>query len=98
MRKKNNLQINIPQIPSRLPKFESIVNLTKEEIDIKINEGGVLNDKNMEIKFMNPTNMKNFIDTILYALKDRYGIVLTVEDIYRELNMTEKRKMIVKKK
>lgn len=98
LRKKNSLQINIPQIPSRLPKFESIVNLTKEEIAIKINEGGVLNDKNMEIKFMNPTNMEKFIGTILYALKERYGILLTVEDIYRELNMTEKRKIVIKKK
>jgi imidazoleglycerol phosphate synthase glutamine amidotransferase subunit HisH len=91
LRKKYSYPIHIPPIPKQLSKFESIADLTKEEIEEKIGQGAILNEKNNEIKVMYDTNIDKFIGTILYSLKERYGIILTQEDIYRELNMPLKK-------
>jgi hypothetical protein len=91
LRKKNSYPILIPVIPRKLSKYESILDLTKEEIDKKIKEGGILNERNNEIKTIYNTNFDKFINTILKALKERYSISLTSEDIYKELNMNLKK-------
>lgn len=91
LRKKYSYPINIPPIPRQLSKFESISDLTKEEMEEKIGKGAILNEKNNEIKIMYDTNFDKFIGTIIYTLKERYGIILTTEDIYRELNMPVKK-------
>ena len=50
LRKKTGLSIHIPPIPYFLPKYESTTNLTQEEIRKKIEEGGILQEKNKEIR------------------------------------------------
>jgi len=101
LRKRYNLNINIPSIPEKTLKYESSSDKSEDEINNLVNKGAVLNKENNEIVIEYNTDVNKFIDTVIYALKLNYKMDFTIDDIKRELNMlstVKKIKVIIKKK
>lgn len=87
LRKRYVYKIKIPPILELSVKYISIIDKTQTEIDKLIEEGGVLNEQNREVKVEYKTDIKKFIDTVIYALSSRYRMTFTIDEIKRELNM-----------
>lgn len=110
LRKRYPIQINIPSLKSKINKFISIKDKSTEEIEELVNNGGILNEKNKEIKIEVKHDIPKTINTIIYALKERYRMTFNEADIKRELNMdneirisplsdsTKRIKTVIKKK
>jgi len=103
LRKRYSYNISIPSIPEKYSEYISITDKSEDEIKDLIKKGYILNNKNKEISIECITDVSKFINTIIYALHDRYRMVFTVDEIKRELNMyneeIDKRKIkkIIKK-
>jgi hypothetical protein len=87
LRKRYVYKIKIPPVSELSIKYISIIDKTESEIDKLVEDGGILNNENREVKIEYKTDIKKFIDTVIYALSTRYRMTFTIEEIKRELNM-----------
>ena len=99
LRKRYSYNIIIPSIPAKYIKYISINDKKEEEIGDLLNQGYILNERNKELSIECYTDVNKFINTIIYALNERYRMVFTIDEIKRELNMlnNEIEKKIIKK-
>lgn len=105
LRKRYSINIMIPSIPEKYIKYVPIMNKQEEEIKELLDQGYILNENNKELSIECNNDIPKFINTIIYALNDRYRMVFTIDEIKRELNMlnyetdnNKKLKKIIKKK
>jgi hypothetical protein len=87
LRKRYPISIYIPSLKNTIHKFISIKDKSDEEIDYLIKTGGILNEKNKEIRIEVKHDISKTIQTIIYALNTRYKMTFTESEIKRELNM-----------
>lgn len=96
-----------PKIPAPEPlkdEFQSVVDKTEDEIQELIRNGGIYNPENKEVKITTKNDIDRFINTVIWALKERYKMIFTVDEVRYELNMpllninSEIRKKIIIKK
>lgn len=87
LRKRYHISISIPSLKDKITKFISIKDKSEEIIDKMIKDGGILNEKNKEISIEVTHDINKTIQTIIYALKERYRMTFTESEIKRELNM-----------
>jgi hypothetical protein len=86
-RKRYAYNIKIPAVPKISYTYEPTIGKTTEEIDAIIAKGGILDEKNKEIKISYETNMSKFLNTISYSLREAYRMNMSVEEILKDLNM-----------
>jgi hypothetical protein len=91
-RKRYAYNIKIPEIPKISYSYESTVSKTSEEIIAIIAKGGILDEKNKEIKISYETNISKFLNTISYSLREAYRINMSIEEILKDLNMQSEKK------
>jgi hypothetical protein len=91
-RKRYAYNIKIPEVPKISYSYEPILGKKTEEIDAIIAKGGVLDEKNKEIKISHETNMNKFLNTISYSLREAYRMNMSVEEILKDLNMHPEKK------
>ena len=96
LKKRYSFPIQIPPIPNKIKKYFFIGDKSEEEINKLINDGGILNLEEKELYIEYDNDINKFIDTIIYALKLRYKMVFTIEEISRELNMNITLKKYIK--
>ena len=87
LRKRYPISISIPSLKENITKFIPIKDKTQEEINKLIHEGGILNEENKEISIEIKHDIPKTIQTIIYALRERYRMTFTETEILRELNM-----------
>jgi hypothetical protein len=96
----------IPQPESFKYEFQSVVDKTEEEIRELISNGGEYIQENKEVKITIKNDIDKFINTVIWALKERYKMIFTVDEVRHELNMPlldnnsliqQRKKIIVKK-
>ena len=87
LRKRYPISINIPSIPLKYTEYVSISDKKEEEIEELIKNGYKLNDKNKELLIEHDTDVPKFINTVIYALRERYKMTFEFDEIKRELNM-----------
>ena len=98
-----------PKIPApELFKYEfkSVKDNTEEEIRDLIRNGGEYNQENKEVKITLKNDTDRFLNTVIWALKERYKMIFTVDEVRYELNMPlldnnnhsiQRKKVIIKK-
>jgi hypothetical protein len=87
LRKRYPININIPSIPQKYTEYVSISDKKEEEIKEFIKDGFKLNNENKELLIEHETDIPKFINTVIYALRERYKMTFNVDEIKRELNM-----------
>ena len=95
----------IPQPESFKYEFQSVVDKTEEEIHELIRNGGEYIEENKEVKITLKNDIDKFINTVIWALKERYKMIFTVDEVRHELNMPllnsnsiqQRKKIIIKK-
>ena len=96
-----------PKIPAPeifRDEFQCVKDKTEEEIRELIRNGAIYNPENKEIKITTRNDIDRFINTVIWALKERYKMIFTVDEVRYELNMpllninSELRKKIIIKK
>lgn len=89
LRKRYGMHIEIPPIPSTKEVYHRADTLSIEEHDSLIKKGGKLTSKYgfEEIVETVPVNQTEFINTMIWALKERYHMTFTVSEINIELGL-----------
>lgn len=96
-----------PKIPAPellKDEFHCVKDKTEEEIRDLIRNGGIYIPENKEVKITTKNDIDKFINTVIWALKERYKMIFTVDEVRYELNMpllninSEIRKKIIIKK
>jgi len=96
----------IPQPESLKYEFQSVVDKTEEEIRELISNGGEYIQENKEVKITIKNDIDRFLNTVIWALKERYKMIFTVDEVRHELNMPllninsliqQRKKIIIKK-
>ena len=98
-----------PKIPipeSFKCEFQSVVDKTDDEIRELIRNGGEYIQENKEVKITLKNDIDKFINTVIWALKERYKMIFTIDEVRHELNMPllnnngniqQSKKIIIKK-
>jgi hypothetical protein len=97
-----------PKIPipeSFKYEFQSVVDKTEEEIRELISNGAEYIQENKEVKITIKNDIDKFINTVIWALKERYKMIFTVDEVRYELNMPlldnnsiiQRKKIVIKK-
>ena len=79
-----------PKIPipeSFKYEFQSVVDKTDDEIRELIRNGGEYIQENKEVKITLKNDIDKFINTVIWALKERYKMIFTIDEVRHELNM-----------
>ena len=79
-----------PKIPipeSFKCEFQSVVDKTDDEIRELIRNGGEYIQENKEVKITLKNDIDKFINTVIWALKERYKMIFTIDEVRHELNM-----------
>jgi hypothetical protein len=85
-----SLNIKIPNIPSKKNVFYSLDELDENELKKIVEKGGIVNEKNKEVKIVENVNKTIFVNVIKKSLKERYGIFLSDIDIKKLVGMEPK--------
>jgi hypothetical protein len=97
-----------PKIPipeSFKYEFQSVKDKTEDEIRELIRNGAEYIHENKEVKITLKNDVDKFINTVIWALKERYKMIFTVDEVRYELNMPllnnniniQRKKVIIKK-
>lgn len=84
----SGIMMDIPTVPEFYMKYVSLDDITEEEKDQYIQDGGVLNEKNREIEIQKSVNLERFMEDVHFALRERYHMTdLTIDDVKSELKI-----------
>jgi hypothetical protein len=98
-----------PKIPipeSFKCEFHSVVDKSEDEIRELIRNGGEYIQENKEVKITLKNDVDKFLNTVIWALKERYKMIFTVDEVRYELNMPllnnnnnilQRKKIVIKK-
>ena len=88
-------------------EFQSVKDNTEEEIRDLIRNGAEYIEENKEVKITLKNDVDRFLNTVIWALKERYKMIFTVDEVRYELNMPllnnnniniqQRKKIIIKK-
>ena len=92
LRKRYGLSISIPRIPSETFEYMDVSDKSSEEIAVLLKEGGKYNHPSKEIISTKKIDESNFLRTVQWALKERYRMTFTIDEILHELNMNSSRR------
>ncbi len=89
LRKRYGFKINIPKPPKSIDKFYKVNELSLEEkCKLLSNNGILINTYGIEeIKVVENIDQNKFVDTIIWALKERYNMDFTISEVLIELNI-----------
>ena len=96
----------IPTPESLKYEFQSVVDKSDDEIRELIRNGGEYIEENKEVKITLKNDIDKFLNTVIWALKERYKMIFTVDEVRYELNMPllnnnnnilQRKKIILKK-
>lgn len=89
LRKRYGLKFDIPQIPKSADKFYKVDKLSLEEKSNLLQKGGKIITKYgfEELKVVENIDQTKFLETIIWALKERYNMIFTISEILIELGM-----------
>lgn len=92
LRKRYGIKIDIPQPPKTMDKFHKVEKLSLEEKSAFLQKGGKLITKYgiEEIKIAENVDQNSFLNTIVWALKERYNMDFTLSEVLIELGMEKK--------
>jgi hypothetical protein len=97
-----------PKIPipeSLKYEFQSVIDKSENEIRELIRNGAEYIEENKEVKITLKNDIDKFLNTVIWALKERYKMIFTVDEVRYELNMPllnnnnilQRKKIIVRK-
>ena len=97
-----------PKIPipeSLKYEFQSVTDKSEDEIRELIRNGAEYIQENKEVKITLKNDIDKFLNTVIWALKERYKMIFTVDEVRYELNMPllnnnnilQRKKIILKK-
>jgi hypothetical protein len=68
-------------------EFQSVKDKTEDEIRELIRNGGEYIEENKEVKITLKNDIDKFLNTVIWALKERYKMIFTIDEVRYELNM-----------
>lgn len=86
-----NLKINIPIVPKYETNYIKLSNISEDEKNKLIAEGGIINNNLNEIKIEKPIILRKFIGTIKYIYKQRYDKNLSINEIKYLIGIDKKK-------
>jgi hypothetical protein len=89
LRKRYGMKINIPKPPKTKEVFYKVKDLSLEEKSKLLSKNCVISNKYgfEEIKVEEDCNQEKFVNTIVWALKERYNMDFTVSEVLIELGI-----------
>ncbi len=89
LRKRYGMKINIPKPPKTKEVFYKVKDLSLEEKSKLLSKNGIISNKYgfEEIKVEEDCNQEKFVNTIVWALKERYNMDFTVSEVLIELGI-----------
>jgi hypothetical protein len=92
LRKRYGIKFDIPQPPKTIDKFHKVDKLSLEEKNAYLQKGGKIITKYgiEEIKVVENIDQNAFLNTIVWALKERYNMEFTLSEVLIELGMEKK--------
>ncbi len=89
LRKRYGMKINIPKPPKTKELFYKVKDLSLEEKSKLLSKGGVISNKYgyEEIRIEEDCNQEKFVNTIVWALKERYKMDFTISEVMIELGI-----------
>ncbi len=89
LRKRYGMKINIPKPPKTKEVFYKVKDLSLEEKNKLCAKNGIISNKYgfEEIKVEEVCNQDKFVNTIVWALKERYNMDFTISEVLIELGI-----------
>ena len=75
--------------------FQCVKDKTDEEIRELIRNGAEYIHENKEVKITLKNDIDKFLNTVIWALKERYKMIFTIDEVRYELNMPLQNKKII---
>ncbi len=89
LRKRYGMKINIPKPPKTKELFYKVKDLSLEEKSKLLSKGGTISNKYgyEELRVEEACDQNKFVNTIVWALKERYNMDFTISEVMIELGI-----------